>query len=289
MKKLLLSSVALLGLSVAASAADLPRRAAPPVYAPVPVFTWTGFYVGVNAGYAWGDNNNDGTVFVPAGALAPGVPVAGTTVNTFGLGVGNGGDDGGFTAGGTAGYNWQAGGFVFGVEGDINWADINGGNNNGFGFGNTVTFVPPGGAAGTYTFVGSGRGGFDWFGTLRARVGVAFDRTLVYATGGFAFASGGDSNNNGLGFGLGCAGFAFGCGFNNDDDWRSGWTIGGGVEYAFTNNLTAKIEGLWVSLDGGNGNGVVAIPVAGNPNPPVRLNGNNNSDNEFFVARLGIN
>ena len=166
---------------------------------------------------------------------------------------------------------------------------INGGNNNGFGFGNTVTFVPPGGAAGTYTFVGSGRGGFDWFGTLRARVGVAFDRTLVYATGGFAFASGGDSNNNGLGFGLGCAGFAFGCGFNNDDDWRSGWTIGGGVEYAFTNNLTAKIEGLWVSLDGGNGNGVVAIPVAGNPNPPVRLNGNNNSDNEFFVARLGIN
>ena len=52
MKKFLLSSVALLGFTAGAMAADLPRRA-PPVFVPVPVFTWTGFYVGVNAGYAW--------------------------------------------------------------------------------------------------------------------------------------------------------------------------------------------------------------------------------------------
>ena len=58
MKKFLLSSVALLGFTAGAMAADLPRRAAPPAYfAPVPVFTWTGFYVGVNAGYGW--NNSD--------------------------------------------------------------------------------------------------------------------------------------------------------------------------------------------------------------------------------------
>jgi len=59
MKKFLLSSVALLGFTAGAMAADLPRRA-PPVFVPVPVFTWTGFYVGVNAGYGWGngDDNN---------------------------------------------------------------------------------------------------------------------------------------------------------------------------------------------------------------------------------------
>jgi len=59
MKKLLLSSVALVGLTVGATAADLPRRVAPVPYVPVPVFTWTGFYLGVNAGYGWSGNNND--------------------------------------------------------------------------------------------------------------------------------------------------------------------------------------------------------------------------------------
>src|SRR3954470_179841 len=61
MKKLLLSSVALFGFTAGAMAADLPRRAAPQYFAPIPVFTWTGFYVGVNAGYGWStnDDNND--------------------------------------------------------------------------------------------------------------------------------------------------------------------------------------------------------------------------------------
>src|SRR3954468_20276696 len=59
MKKLLLSSVALFGLTVGATAADLPRRVAPVPYVPVPVFTWTGFYIGVNAGYGWTERNDD--------------------------------------------------------------------------------------------------------------------------------------------------------------------------------------------------------------------------------------
>ena len=63
----------------------------------------------------------------------------------------------------------------------------------------------------------------DWFGTVRARAGVAFGQALIYATGGFAFA-----------------------------DDANGWTVGGGLEYAFTNNLSAKIEGLYVSLDADN-------------------------------------
>src|SRR4051812_33557924 len=95
MKKLLLSSVALLGFTAGAMAADLPRRAAPPAYfAPVPVFTWTGFYIGLNAGYGWSDSDNGDcfgcnalTVDTPAfllGSSAPVVPLGGGGVFGFG-------------------------------------------------------------------------------------------------------------------------------------------------------------------------------------------------------------
>src|SRR5690349_6101036 len=88
MKKILLSSVALLGLATGALAADLPSRRAPaPIVAAVPVFTWTGFYVGVNAGYGW--NTNDSFVF---------------NGRRFDLD-----DDGGFVGGAQAGYNYQIG------------------------------------------------------------------------------------------------------------------------------------------------------------------------------------
>src|SRR5215218_7063501 len=101
MKKILLASVALLGFAGAASAADLPVRAAPPapIIAAVPVFTWTGFYVGVNAGYGWNANSGR-TVFVPGvGAVDVG-----------------GNNDGGFVGGAQVGYNYQIGQFVIGAE-----------------------------------------------------------------------------------------------------------------------------------------------------------------------------
>src|SRR3954454_18044532 len=136
MKKLLLSSVALFGLSTAALAADLPRReyVAPPPVVAVPVFTWTGFYVGVNAGGAFADNNrnNDFGAFgfggsglsVPSGlgGLAPVVPLTG--FNTFGTGVFNNNNNGrsAFAGGGQIGYNYQftpGSGWVIGIEADI--------------------------------------------------------------------------------------------------------------------------------------------------------------------------
>src|SRR4051794_41448708 len=153
MKKLLLSSVALFGLSTAALAADLPRRqyVAPPPIVAVPVFTWTGFYVGVNAGYGFSDRNKDdnnffntfafgGTGFstlTTGGALAPVVPVTG--INTFGFTDTNRNRDG-FVGGGQIGYNYQftpGTGFVVGVEADIQWADFNRRRNDDFfgGFG----------------------------------------------------------------------------------------------------------------------------------------------------------
>ena len=249
----------------AASAADLPARYAPPapIVAAVPLFTWTGFYVGVNAGYGWQDSNNSASVFVPAGTFVT-APLASGVV-TFG-------DDNGagFVGGGQIGYNYQIGSFVLGVEADLQWADLGGSNGVAVvpaGF--PVTFVP----AGTV-------GGIDWFGTVRARVGVAFDRALVYATGGFAY--GGAADNNGFG------GFN---GFVNDDDVRTGWVLGAGFEYAFTNNLTAGIEGLWVSLDRSNSGAFIGTETTpGGAVLPVFVPGrDDDNDNDFFVARAKLN
>ena len=183
MKKILLASVALFGFAGAASAADLPMRAAPPapIIAAAPIFTWTGFYVGVNAGYGWSNDDFDA------------------------IDLADDEDDGGFIGGAQVGYNYQIGSFVVGLEGDIQYAD----------FGREGAFDLDGDGDEDGVFESS-----DWFGTVRARAGVAFDRALIYATGGFAFA-----------------------------DDATGWTVGGGVEYAFTNNLSAKIEGLYVNLD----------------------------------------
>jgi outer membrane immunogenic protein len=203
MKKILLSSVALLGLATGAMAADLPSRRAPaPIVAAVPVFTWTGFYVGVNAGYGWSNDDFD----------------------AFDLADDE--DDGGFVGGAQVGYNYQIGSFVVGLEGDIQYADF--GRDN------------------VFDFDGDGEDddfGSDWFGTVRARAGVAFGQALVYATGGFAFA-----------------------------DDANGWVVGGGLEYAFTNNLSAKIEGLYVNLEEDD------IPGF-----------DDEFDNDFGVIRAGLN
>jgi outer membrane immunogenic protein len=261
----LLATTAGAALAVSsASAADLPVRAAPPapIVAAVPIFTWTGFYVGVNAGYGWQDSNNNGTVFVPAGTVTPTAP-AGTIV--FGD---NNGD--GFVGGGQIGYNYQIGSFVLGIEADLQWADLGGSSG--------VAIVPPAYLAAGFVPAGTA-GGIDWFGTVRARAGVAFDRALVYATGGFAY--GGADDNNGFG------GFN---GFVNDDDVRTGWVLGAGFEYAFTNNLTAGIEGLWVNLDrSDNGAFIGTVPTLGGGAAPVFVPGRDEGDNDFFVARAKLN
>src|SRR3954462_2650546 len=109
MKKILLSSVALLGLSAAAFAADLPsRRVAPAPYVAVPVFTWTGFYVGVNAGYGFSNNDNRnglGSFTAVPGSLS-GTPAAAGFAGVVTQGDFNR-DNNGFVGGGQIGYNYQ--------------------------------------------------------------------------------------------------------------------------------------------------------------------------------------
>lgn len=257
----LLASTALVAtFATAAAAADLPARVAPsaPQVFAAPVFTWSGFYAGLNAGYGFG-TNDDASVFVPG----------------FGLVSSGGGDNGGFVGGAQIGYNWQAGQFVFGLEADLQYADLsNNRDNTLFGGGAPV-------------FFGAGGGGnIEWFGTVRARAGIAIDRVLIYATGGLAYAENGSSGGftvvNGAVVPVG-----------SDDDINWGWTIGGGVEFALPTNwnmfgssaVTFRIEGLYVNIDGGNQAGGVffngGVPVA------IAAGGNNNS--EFGVVRAGIN
>ena len=159
---------------------------------------------------------------------------------------------------------------------------------------------------------GGGVSGNDWFGTARVRVGYGFDRVLVYATGGLAFTDNGNNNNGFFGitngsqlpaaFYVSPAAAVFGSTVGNGALLRNnssndvGWVLGAGVEYAWTNNLTVKLEGLWVSMDKDNnnnfgfGNGIVGVSNTGAPiRTTAFLGGNNNNDNEFFVARVGLN
>jgi outer membrane immunogenic protein len=234
------------GLS-AASAADLPSQAPPP--APIiaaPIFTWTGFYAGVNAGWGWRDNDQQTAVL---GGAVPGTLFF----------PDNG--DGGFTGGGQIGYNYQIGSFVIGLETDIQWADTDQGEN--------VAFIPAG-VPGTFVPGTFDNDLSDWFGTVRARAGVAFDRVLIYATGGLAYS-----------------------------DDSTGWVAGGGVEWALPVNwfgssaVTFGLEGLWLSFDDDDdfGGGVVGSfqPAAGGPAFDVVAPAGGSDDNDFFVARAKLN
>ncbi|MGC1446415.1 MAG: outer membrane protein, partial [Xanthobacteraceae bacterium] len=115
-------------------------------------------------------------------------------------------------AGGTIGYNYQWGRAVFGVEGDIDWADIDGSTNNGC----------PRGCKTSDT----------WLSTVRGRLGYAADRFMPFVTGGAAF---GDIRASTPGFAA-------------TSSTNAGWTLGGGLEGAITQNWTAKVEYLYVDL-----------------------------------------
>ncbi len=109
----LLAVAASLGFAPIASAADLPRKAPAALPAPVPTFSWTGFYVGAHAGYGWGHMMIDNFGFA-------GVPIYSYNSN-------------GFVGGGQAGYNWQIGQFVLGVEGDVSAKNFKGNDAGLFG------------------------------------------------------------------------------------------------------------------------------------------------------------
>lgn len=230
MSRLRNALLAVAGLSMltgTAYAADLPVRTdpPPPVIAP-PVFTWTGFYVGVNAGYAWGDNQ--------MGIRVPGVNIN-AAATTLARAVGrNSHSVDGFLLGLTAGYNVQVNSVVVGIEGDINYFDASGSRRT------TRTI---GGQSARVT----DRTTADWFGTLRGRFGIAMDRTLLYVTGGLAFSDIGVRRQLDWTFADGCppVGGGFQRCHRGSDKVNIGGVFGAGIEHAFTNNWSAKFEYLY--------------------------------------------
>ncbi len=293
MKKTLLASfAAFTALTAAASAADLPRRVGPPPVAfnPVPVFTWTGFYAGFNAGYGFDVSSSRAPTVVGVDQTT-GLVTAGNVPSTGVFSFSNSSKNEGFVGGGQIGYNYQftpGSGIVVGVEADAQYADF-GAQRNRFSFaGPTGAGIAPG----TLVYNPNGLSGLDYFGTVRGRLGYAFDRTLVYATGGFAYGAGG--------------GRQFGSGVSSND-FQTGYTIGGGVEYALPTDsflnffrssaVTLKVEGLYVNLDQDRRSaGAFATNASGQTFSTVSpgaflVSGQANvrRETEFAVVRAGIN
>ncbi len=203
LKKILLGVVLLGAASTAALAADLPSRRAPPVYyppaVPVPVFTWSGLYAGVNAGYAFDGHQN----FSNSGR--------GVAAGTYPAYVRSSTD--GFTGGAQIGYNYELGqtglpllggiggvgsGVVIGVEADAAYTDLR----------QNLLVGTRGFSANT-----------QYVGTARGRIGYAFGNFLIFGTGGFAYGGVKDSIT-------GADGYA------STNTIRTGYTYGGGLEYA---------------------------------------------------------
>ena len=188
-----MAALALLAASFSAQAADIP----PPVKgirSVVAYYNWTGFYAGINGGYGWGESTWSllpGQTIKPKGGLV----------------------------GGTLGYNFQTGSWVWGIEGDIDWSGVKG----------SVV------CAGILTCETSN----TWLGTIRGRIGYAFDRFMPYFTGGGAFGNVKASAS--------LPGFT-----TSQQSTYAGWTLGAGLEWAFLGNWTAKVEYLYVDLGSKN-------------------------------------
>jgi len=253
-----LASAMLVGSIGSAYAADMPLKAPPPV---VPVFSWAGWYAGLNAGGVWGDTT-PGLSIDPSGnyfTFGAGQPANIAAVQAAGS---NRYSTDGFTGGGQVGYNWQVRDVVFGAEADFEYFNPRGSS--------TVLGTLPalagqtcansgGGCAFAITNSSEGR----WLSTLRARFGIARDHWLFYGTAGLAVAR--------LNFAATYAdtttappqdSAALRSNFSVSQD-RVGYAAGVGGEYAFNSNWSIRAEYLYLNFDHGPSGSTVAMPTTG--------------------------
>jgi len=275
-----------------ALAADLPVKATP-----VPVYNWTGWYAGVNAGYGWQDHNAAYTGDYFADPVTGHGGGAGTVfTDSLAMQSLQAGEDAsvnhpayqqslrrsGFTGGGQIGYNWQIErNWVAGYEADLQYA-----NNKA----NTLFNAPDEGGV---TLSAASSHQLDWFGTLRGRIGYLLtERFLVFGTGGLAFgetkAQAAISIIGPLGWTAGdatqivCQGFTT-CLAGSGSRTSAGWTAGAGLEYAVLPNVTIKAEYLHIDLGDQNVKLTVQSPATGNAFVNVKFS------NAYDIARVGVN
>ena len=216
MKRILLATVAMAALSAASAfAADLPTRPAyapAPMMSPTPVYNWTGIYVGLNGGYGWGNQD----------------PLNLITNRFDGSSLGFSG--GAF--GGTAGAQIQSGHVVIGFEADIDWANMKG----------SGAIVPTVGGVPQTVAAVNATTKIDWESTARVRVGYANQNWLFYGTGGMAIL-GAKTSLTTTG-GASCSTIIATC---TGASKQIGAALGAGVEYGITQNVSAKLEYLYIT------------------------------------------
>jgi outer membrane immunogenic protein len=234
MKTLTVASIRVMALAAAlqpaaAADTDVLYGRPPVVYAPQPavvIFTWTGFYFGVHGGGGWGHTDVNGSPYTvaPNGPVVIAPPPVGVDVS-------------GWLAGGQIGANYQAGSWVVGAEADVSGANLTGSTtciSTPIVAGVVIARLPLPANCGVKV-VG--------LGTIAGRLGFALDRTLVYSKGGAAWA-----NNK---YDLTSEDILLLPTFSgNETKW--GWMLGAGVEYAFFDNWSAKIEYNYLAFSTSN-------------------------------------
>jgi outer membrane immunogenic protein len=230
---------------VPAMAADLPPPSHPGLPVAPPPFNWTGCYAGIEGGGAWGQSQQ-------IAATAPNPANVGRPItNSFNVAGG--------IAGGTLGCNYQISNVVLGVEDDMSWTNKSGSSPD----------MAPFNASATSTT------SEKWIDTLRGRVGFAWDRFLIYGTGGAAFV--------GANVGV-CTAAAF-C--VSDLQTRTGWAAGAGGEWAVwtipAGSLTAKVEYLHADF----GTGLFISPPVAVPGGGVVISRNVRLTDD--IVRAGLN
>jgi outer membrane immunogenic protein len=224
--------------------ADLRMPVKAPVVAPAPYFNWSGCYIGVHGGGGFGEKRVVDPILAADFARH---------------------DTSGALVGGQVGCDFQSGAFVFGIEGSGSWADISGDSLDLLGLGLRA------------------HSRMDFVGTFTGRIGWAFDRTLLYVKGGGAVA---DERYRAtcatlVGACLG-TGLAVGDTLARADETRWGWLVGGGIEWAFSPNWSAKIEYNYMDFGRERVNFALA-PGAGGGTVPFDI------DQHVHLVKAGIN
>ena len=254
MEKSFASAALFCVLALPAFGADLPNIKAAPYAPPPPAFSWSGPYIGVNAGVSAGNFVNSDLSGSKNNNNLPDQFTANSR---------------GFSGGGQLGYNYQFSNsnFVVGIEADFQGSTLEGAYDN--------VQIP-----GTTWRDGSK---VDWWGTLRGRAGYAFGNVLPYATGGLAYGHVGTNGSCSVAIG----------GFSCDQSQGSiagthmGWTAGAGVEYAITHNLTFKVEYLYTDLGSVNFPNYYLDAMFGGP---TYLAGDDmRTKTTFSTIRVGLN
>ena len=272
MNKLLVAGIGLAGLiGGPALAADMR-----PPPAPVELFTWSGAYVGVNLGSGWRQPVDFVTTMPSCTDFTTCLIVDPDTGLASALGTGRSTRASGATGGFQAGYNYQFGAAVAGVE--LDWEYFKRTSSLGPSAGLTSDITGPGRPFFQAPLLVSNEVASTWLATIRGRLGFAWDRLLLYGTGGVAFTD--VRYTQTVTTSLLITGATV---VNVVTETKSGVTVGGGAEYALWNNLTLRAEYLYAQFTGVSGTSVLQFQNSSN-----QVAGSTGNLHDHIV-RVGLN